>query len=118
MMSTCAAHLYVRKMACHSNGRRIESPADMYYRMQHKEGDRTGRVAGFIERYTRGNHMKKDRQAGVVVMAVITLLSVGLAGCDKSKETAPAATTAVETKQEAAQHEHPASAKPKDHPAH
>ena len=66
--------------------------------------------------------MKKDRQSRMVWMAIamVATLSLGLAGCDESKKDAAAAPAAVEQKKAAEQPaaENPATAKPKDHPAH
>ncbi len=74
--------------------------------------------------------MKKhlDVGMGLVAAAVVTVLSLGLAGCDQCKKDAAAAPAcpvvegakAVEHPAQVAQPAvtDPAAAKPKDHPAH
>lgn len=63
----------------------------------------------------RGKEMEMKMLARLMALAVVVAGSVGVMGCDK-EATAPAAEEQAGAAKEAK--EHPAQAKPKDHPAH
>lgn len=67
--------------------------------------------------------MKNSKKIGTLFLAatVVSLLSSGLVGCDKGDKAASANVPAVDVNKAAVPAvpaENPATAKPKDHPAH
>ena len=70
-------------------------------------------------------NQNKRTRVSLLLLAAMALSAAGLTGCNGADKAAPANTTAVETKAEAAPpakpdpaKADPAAAKPKDHPGH
>ena len=66
--------------------------------------------------------MKHVKKVGSTLLAAaaVSLFSVVLTGCDADKKSAPESKPSMDASKNAAQSaaENPATAKPKDHPAH